>query len=337
MAGSERGRIAHRKRRSLNQMQGDSGEELVAAAFPRQWLTRKIGADFGIDLHVEVFDWTDESRKSADTLGEHLFVQVKSRATSTFRTFTLHERRNVSKYGLKRTSSGESARIEVLPCVLDVDEILTIEAMGNATPVLLCVATMDTELIYYVCLNDYISRVLLPSNPDFASQTTVTIHIPTQNVLDRDDASIAYLWLLARRSKLYSAFNTFNYQHNEILYLLDDLDHYRHEIATGLSPLPDHILAMVEHFLSSNLRLDIWRPIGRGGWFVLHDVQARFVALRGQLPSYRQPLDDMQMIMAGIEIQTTFAMAANLSRIYEEVVREARLPTWHSRLGSKPQ
>ncbi|MFD3704672.1 DUF4365 domain-containing protein [Nocardia sp. NPDC058658] len=336
MAGSERGRIAHRKRRSLNQMQGDSGEELVAAAFPRQWLTRKISADFGIDLHVEVFDWTDNSRKSADTLGEHLFVQVKSRATSTFRTIKLHERRSVSKYGPKQTSGGESAQIEVLPCVLDVDEILTIEAMGNATPVLLCVATMDTELVYYVCLNDYISKVLLPSNPDFASQTTVTIHIPTQNVLDRDDASITYLWLLARRSKLYSAFNTFNYQHNEIRCLLDDLDHYRLEVATGPSPLPDHILAMVEHFLASNLRLDIWRPIDRGGWFVLHDVQARFVALRGLLPSYGRPLDDTQMIMAGVEIHSTFALATTLSRIYEEMVREWHLPTWLSHLVSKP-
>lgn len=327
MAGSKRERTAHRKRRSLNQMQGDAGEELVAAAFPQQWLTRKIGADFGIDLHVEVFDWTDDRRKSADTLGEHLFVQVKSCATSTFRMMTVHERMNVSKYGTTTSEGGKSARIEVLPYVLDVDEILTVEAMGNATPVLLCVAAMDSGLVYYVCLNDYISRVLLPSKPGFVSQKTVTIHIPTQNVLDRDDASIAYLWMLARRSKLYSAFNTFNYQYNEILYLLDDLENYRLAAAGEPSPVPDPILDMVEHFLSSNLRLDIWRPIDRGGWFVLQDVEDRFAALRGLLSSYRLPLNEMQMIMAGVEIRNTFAMAANLSRIYEELAREWHLPT----------
>lgn len=73
----------------------------------------------------------------------------------------------------------------------------------------------STEGVYYVCLWDYIPKILRPETPNFEDQESVTIRIPAWNVLDVDDPGFGYFRLLGRRAKLYAAFNVFHYQQAE--------------------------------------------------------------------------------------------------------------------------
>lgn len=316
----------HRKRRDVNLLQGDAGEKLVASAMPEQWLVRKLDQDFGIDLHVEAFEWAKDDPTAADTLGEHFFVQVKSQAKLKTVFKALPTRKNVAKYPLAK-STEPGIEEEVVACVLEVGELMTIEAMGSATPVILCVAAMESKTVYYLCLNDYISKVLLPTNPNYTAQQHVTVHVPMRNVLDRDDPSIAYLWLLARRSKFYSAFNTFSYQAHELAIAADQVLAFVDMLGSDQADPPLQILNMLEVFLSGNLRLDIWHPAGPGQWPPLDDVRESFELLASELPSLRRPMSGDQLMQLSMRLVGTFDRAANLGRMYEEIAREWRLPT----------
>ena len=207
---------AHRKRRNSTLLQGDVGEKIVADAMPGQWLVRKVDKDFGIDLHVEVFDWVPDDPTAADTLGEHFFVQVKSQATLKTFKHVARSRGNVAKY-VPDPGEGDAVEFRVVASSLEVGELMTIEAMGNAVPVLLCVAAVDTGDVYYLCQTT--SPGAAANNPTTPPNHHITVHLPTSNVLDRDDDGIGDLWLLARRPKLYSAFNTSSYQSHEINYV----------------------------------------------------------------------------------------------------------------------
>lgn len=324
-AGGSVPKAAHRKRRDVNQQQGDAGEELVAACMPKPWLVRKVEKDFGLDLHVEVFDWAEDEPSSADTLGEHFFVQVKSqKALKTIRR-TVRSRGNVAKY-VPDPAEGDAFDIEVIPCVLEVGELMTVEAMGHAVPVLLCVAGMDTQDVYYLCLNDYISKVLLPNQPDYASQGTVTVHVPKWNVLDPDDEGVGYLWLLAKRAKFYSAFNTFAYQRHEIGYAMPPLVHLEADMSDVVA-FPPAVIAMLEVFISGNLRLDIWEQGGPAYWSPLKDVAADFRRLEEVVPSLKRDMTVHESSHWAAVITRVFDRASNLGRMYEELCREWRLPT----------
>jgi hypothetical protein len=102
----------------------------------------------------------------------------------------------------------------VLKLNLDTAELMTVEAMGAALPVLLFVVALDTERVFYVCLNDYIDKVLLPDNPDYKSQESKIICIPIRNEITADEASLIPLRHYATRPKLYAAFTRFTYQHH---------------------------------------------------------------------------------------------------------------------------
>jgi len=319
-------RTPHTKRRDVNLLQGDAGEKLVAAAMPEQWLVRKLESDFGIDLHVEVFDWAKDDPTAADTLGEHFFIQVKSQKELQTVTHTVRSRGNVAKY-VPDPKEGDAYNINVIPCALEVGELMTIEAMGNAVPVLLCVVGMDTRTVYYMCMNDYISKVLLPNKPDYTKQKTVTVHLPAWNVLDRYDDGIGYLWLLARRAKFYSAFNTFAYQGNEFEYTRDRLLSLAERAEDEVVRFPDDLIAMLDVFLTSNLRLDIWQPAGPALWAPLGDVASDFRKLQATLPGLREEMTAHELTIWIFTISQVFNRAANLGRMYEELAREWRLPT----------
>ena len=43
------------KRRSENQIIGESGIDILRSLFPKEWVIREYTADYGIDLDVELF------------------------------------------------------------------------------------------------------------------------------------------------------------------------------------------------------------------------------------------------------------------------------------------
>lgn len=178
-----------------------------------------------------------------------------------------------------------------------------------------------------MCLNDYIAKVLLPSKPEYTDQEKVTIHLPGWNVLDSTDISFAYLWLLARRGKYYAAFNQFVYQHVELGRSVGQVAALLIDPDTGVAQLAPDIVKMLSVFLRANLRLDIWESSGNGYWSPLTDVRQGYERLLEQIEYFTvaRPVavvDQFRMRVEGVMFQ-----AANLGRMYEELVREWRLPT----------
>ena len=64
------------KRRSENQIIGESGIDILRSLFPKEWVIREYTADYGIDLDVELFEECNDGVYV--TKGEHVLFQVKT-------------------------------------------------------------------------------------------------------------------------------------------------------------------------------------------------------------------------------------------------------------------
>ena len=324
------------KQRHDSHKKGAKGVKLVKEAFPEDWVVRELTPDYGLDLHVEVFQADNHDPRSSNTLGEHFYVQVKAEDRLTRTKAIVRERPNVAKHD-PNPKQGMSTEIDVFKFSLDTRTLLTVEAMGAAVPVLLCLVDLSTDTVYYVCLNDYITKVLLPSKPEYEKQRTVTIRVPAWNVLDKDDVSFSYLRLLARRSKYYAAFNTLAYQHHELEFAR--MAHpIRSDFATPERARPSRqFLATARVFLRSARRLPVWQPTTPGHWAPLRDVREAL-----ESAEKRMPLDDEWMSADEVEswerhLVFAFDRAASLGRMYEELVREWRLPTALAAPAERPE
>lgn len=164
-----------------NQANGRWGELLAALLFPSHWVVRPLPHDFGLDLSVEVFH--EDKPGHYVTRGEHLYVQVK--------TTTHHD-------GLARFTAGTS-------------DLLLAEAMGASVPVLLLHLNRSDKLLHYVCLTDYIDKILRSDKPNWKNDATTVVYFPSDNVIDLaldvfPEKDLWYFAGLARRGKLYSTF-----------------------------------------------------------------------------------------------------------------------------------
>ena len=84
---------------------------------------------------------------------------------------------------------------------------------------------------------------------------------------------------------------------------------------------------MLKVFLRANLSLDVWSIHGPGYWGPMTSLQKEYLWLRDQLPTVERPTE-LRLVDEFVErMERTMWRAVNLGRIYEEVVREWRLPT----------
>ncbi|OAD23605.1 hypothetical protein THIOM_000555 [Candidatus Thiomargarita nelsonii] len=106
--------------------------------------------------------------------------------------------------------------IPVAKFQLDMSDILTIQSIGVAIPVLLILVDTNTEKAFFICLNDYIDKVLIPEYPSYASKGSKIIYIPTANEIADEEDALVPLRAYGKRSKMYGAFALFGYQMKEI-------------------------------------------------------------------------------------------------------------------------
>lgn len=205
--------MAHKKRRVIQSIMEEESYEILRNALPQEWVLHQYAPDYGIDLVIETFEFIDEKRSVVETLGKFFFVQLKSKKNIRTREINVNRRYNVEK--IYKTIPEGTSKIEVIPYQIDIDELLTVQSMGHAVPTILFLVDLETKKVYFICLNDYIEKILIPNKALEKNKSTVTIHIPTSNVLDKK-LCIYHLSFLARRSKLFGAFNKFNYQMNEL-------------------------------------------------------------------------------------------------------------------------
>jgi Domain of unknown function (DUF4365) len=132
--------MAHVKRRPLQHVMEDESVKVLRRLLPKESVIRPYHRDYGIDYVIELFNYVDEEQRMAETLGEHVFVKLKSVLRTDIETVTVHGRGNVAK-GALRHAPRDSFPINVIKFQIDTNELLTVEIMGPGVPVLLVLVT----------------------------------------------------------------------------------------------------------------------------------------------------------------------------------------------------
>ena len=282
----------------------DESEKVLRNALPREWVIRRYKPDYGIDFAVEVFKYADEKRTIAETLGENFFVQLKSVATTEINTLRAYARRNVVK-GTLALDKSKFLDIDVIKYPIDSEDLFTIETMGNGMPVVLILVTLDSNRLFFICLNDLIDKVVVPDDPDYGDKGKKTIYVPVKNEITSNPISLTALRFYAKRAKFYSSFVLFEYQRNELAY------------ASGW-PEPE-IAQLILHFIRVLDRLDIWDDCEM--WGIVRDY-------RGQLDRWQELLSKQgpTSFVLGDAMRLWTGLVA-LAHNYEELCREWFLPT----------
>ena len=223
--------------------------------------------------------------------------------------------------------------------------------MGPANPLVLVVADTTHSEVYWVCLNDFVDKVLVPeTGQNLALQASHTVHLPGFNRITPTDGALNPLRFLARRGKFYSAFNRFRYQRHEIEYALDGwatgVDHHLDD--------PD-LLHLANHFLGTVLAYDFWMTTRSWPAVQLAHMRAEATATMVARAISGDPLDsilahrfrqedaslsgrstdnELRFLFAS-DIWSTFGELANLGNIFEEICREWFLPTYFGVLAGE--
>lgn len=321
-----------KKLQDENQVKGRYGELLAAFTFPPHWIVRPIPDDYGLDLELEVFHEVAaraDGTRRYQTRGEHLYLQVKT--TDTLEVTVL-----------PRTGANE---LPVAKFRMSTSDLKLVDLMGASVPVVLLLVDKGRNKIYYVCLTDYVSHYLDLEKTGWRDQTTVNILIPLRNELiasgeaEKLNEHWSYFSRLARRSKLYSAFNFIHYCMVELA----------HAFPEGRLEAPESIeaefpaaLAFVNRFsayIDEIKRLDVWPRQGERDWVVLHeafdhlcllsqwceDLRHKLTTLPQSSESSRASLAEPFLIGANQEI-ARFEIIDSIGRTYQELGRKERLP-----------
>lgn len=340
--------MAYPKRRVRQHIMEDQSRRIVGDLLPQHWVIRDYRPDYGVDLAIELFEPADRQNQFA-TLGETLFVQVKSQAAIKPTRLKVYRWRNV-EIGPLQVNPDESVEIDVVALKLDTSTLLTVQTIGATVPVMLFLVDLSTRQIYFVCLNDLIEKVIIPHEPHYHHKKTRVIHIPLQNRISHDRAySPQALSTYAKRPKLYAAFEKFAYQGHELEILVEI---YR--VAVGGERERNAARMLMEtlrHFLIVILRYDFWTRVPEWqpiGWsyteigalndFIRRpDADEDLDALREYLLNQPGVWRDEAFVRSWelgvtrvefyLEVVRIWDRLRNLSGMYEELVREWFLPT----------
>ncbi|WP_456324104.1 DUF4365 domain-containing protein [Desulfonauticus submarinus] len=306
--------MASKKKRSFQQMMEEDSFSVIRDKLPKEWVLHDYRPDYGIDLVVELFEFVDSSKKIAETLGEHIYVQVKSIQNAKIETIRVFQRTNVEKSAPDYDKS-KYFDIEVIKFVLNTSELLTIQSMGAAVPVLLFLVDLKDNELYYLCLNDYIDKILLHEDPEYGKKQSKTLLIPKKNKINHNDGdTLIPIQFYAKRAKLYSAFTKFYYQRNELT--------YNHS--------PDLIL----HFINIIKKYDFWSKTHM--WIPIQEMYNEIIAIERYFsdlkPDEKHSLPVEEFVQ--MKVIPEWDRLCNLSNMYEELCREWFLPTYLAQLLS---
>lgn len=322
--------MSKKKRRVYQHIMEDESYRIIKENVPKEWVIREFNRpDYGIDIVIELFDKLDE--QVSETLGEFIYVQVKSVKNIAITKEAIFNVGNVAK-GIWKEDRSEYIELDVVKYAFDTDSIYTIQSLGASVPVLLFVVDISTENAYFICVNDYIDKIILPKNPNYATQSSLTFTIPALNRLQNANISNTALRFYGKRAKFLSAFSKFAYQKNEIDYTFGYKFYpvwtYRDELEKERTYSKDEITTMLLYFLSQIEDLDIWTHTG---WFVLPQAKKDLLKLKLVLKNDVGDWNDVRNMVIVFWHQLT-----NLGTMYEDMCREWFLPKMISLMTSYP-
>lgn len=281
------------KKRNRSQILGEQAVTIFKGMLPESWVVREYTPDYGIDLSVELFEERGDMYLAT---GEHVYFQIKGTERAEYGTCPIYKRSTVEKPG---DAQEPFTQMEVLKFRLDTALLSTVERMGSAVPVLLVVVDLQTQLGYFVCLNDYVEKIIIPEHPDYDKQDSIVIRIPTSNVIQKPDDTAPIRWY-GMRAKLYSLFQKLSYQRSQMLTLPDE-----------------QVKAYHMHFLRILQRLDAWK-----GDQYFYDLRC----LHENLEAWEN--------MSMEELRNVWIDAGNTADHYEAISREWFLPSYIGYLTS---
>lgn len=321
--------MAHNKRRVVQQIMEEQSLVLVRNQLPAEWVIHEYAPDYGIDFVVETFKYIDEARTLAETLGEFFFAQMKSVEHVSFLKKEVIKKYNVEKSLREDTSN--TAVIDVIAYPLDANEIHTVMSMGTSVPVVLFLADLSSSNIYFICLTDYIEKIILPQNNLQNHTSSVTIYIPVENNITRPEV-ITHLAFLARRAKFIGAFNKFNYQKSEIefsdseemiLRFISIIKSYDFWDAQPLWPILKHMYEEMKRIEAYYLS-----PSEQRKTIIEQD---KLLCHCWEMLDDEEKLQDKKANEIFFEFKTKkyWYEICNLGNLYEEICKEWFLPTYY--------
>lgn len=312
--------MTRKKQRVRQHIMEDESYEVIKRYIPKNWVIREFNRpDYGIDLVIELFEEINE--QISETLGEFIFVQVKSAEKIERKIEKVYPVENVAKRKWKEDKS-EYIEMEVVKYSFDTDSIYTIQSLGASVSVLLFLVDLESKEVFFICLNDYIDRVILPKSTDYSKQQTYTIKIPTLNRLSDVDVSNTALEFYGKRAKLLASFSKFFYQRNELDYALMGAENNNND-------KQNEFIELVAYFINQIENLDIWKS---AGWAILPQTKREIEILKNHVKKTDANFNEI--------VNLSFIMwhrLTNLGRIYEDLCREWFLPKFISSLSSYPK
>ncbi|WP_228466704.1 DUF4365 domain-containing protein [Adhaeribacter swui] len=103
--------MVNKKRRVFQHIMEDESYQIIKNLIPKEWVIREFNRpDYGIDLVIELFEKIDDHY--SETLGEFIYVQVKSLKNIKIVTEKIFSVNNVAK-GVWGEDRSEYAEIDI--------------------------------------------------------------------------------------------------------------------------------------------------------------------------------------------------------------------------------
>lgn len=317
------------KQRSLQHLIDQKGEQLLRSILPKHWVMREYRPDYGLDFAIEVFKSSvpvEGKAATYETLGEHFFIQLKSVAEPEAKPLTIFGRGNVEKGPEVLDQADKVVDLDTYRFQLEISELVTVERMGIGIPVLLVIADLKVQRCSFVCLNDYIDKILIPRHADYRIKQSRTIHVPVRNEIGTEHGLVALRWY-AKRSKLLAAFQRFIYQYSELKWAADS--NWRE---------------LAELFAQRIARYDFWDdlemclPIGYNAAGLRRFIETGQPGFYKQIKT-PQGFDEVEFkeYLRKQDVFELWRLLSLLPKTYEDVWREWFLPTALGHMASSPE
>jgi hypothetical protein len=158
-------------------------ERLLERFLPSAWIVRRLPKDYGVDYEVEIVDHFEVSAK-------RFWIQLKS----------------VDKELEVRTRFNRMFEQEEAYVSYSLDTGFLAYAIKSPFPLLLFLADLTQEEVYWLPLQDAITYALSKRNAAWRSQDSATVRIPAKNRLsrERENDYPGLRWYALEPSRVYA-------------------------------------------------------------------------------------------------------------------------------------
>lgn len=267
---------------------------ILTTILPKHWILHEYRPDYGIDYVLEIF--RNLNNDLYETLGEHVFIQVKGKENIEVKQQKVFDRMNIEKY-----NETDKKKYEIIPVIkfsIETSELMTVQRMSSSLPVLLILVDTKSKNAYFLCLNDYIEKILIHEDPYYYKKNKKTITIPIANQLNSDVGQVAIRWY-GKRAKLYAAFQKFYFQYIE----LQNINNQQ------------QLISIVKRFIFIIRQYDLWNDMEM--WKIINTYYQDILNIENNLGK-PETINSIFNCWHGLSL---------LSRNYEDVCKEWFLPT----------